>query len=141
MLDSAVLIVRNLLQFGRLAILLKRCGSVLSLSTVNPLLTERNGAGDVFSTGTSIFSRPPPIDLSQAREAALQLDLDLEDDEAIAAHHLTSNATRSGTGGRGYDLVREQDDEPPRRGVGPVGGDRGRENLSADDEDQWDRMV
>lgn len=71
------------------------------------------------------------------------MDLDLEDDEAVAAHHLSAHSTLQSTGGRGYDRVRDEpeEEEPPRRGVGPVGGDRGRENLSAEDEDQWDRMV
>jgi hypothetical protein len=62
------------------------------------------------------------------------MDLDLEDDEAVAAHHLSAASTLQTSGGRGSE-------EPPRRGVGPVGGDRGRENLTAEDEDQWDRMV
>jgi hypothetical protein len=71
------------------------------------------------------------------------MDLDLEDDEAVAAHHLSAASTLQTSGGRGYERVRAEDEaeEPPRRDVGPVGGDRGRENLTAEDEDQWDRMV
>lgn len=71
------------------------------------------------------------------------MDLDLEDDEAVAAHHLSAASTLQSSGGRGYERlpVEEAVEEPPRRGVGPVGGDRGKENLSAEDEDQWDRMI
>lgn len=55
----------------------------------------------------------------------------------MAEHQLRSQASRGG----GYMMVNsEEEGLPPRRGVGPVGGDRGRENLSAEDEDTWDRL-
>ncbi|KAL7417545.1 hypothetical protein BDY24DRAFT_368046 [Mrakia frigida] len=130
--DTLLLVARNFFQFGRLALIMRR-------------------------SGTSIFHRPPPIDLSSAREAAFALDIDLEDDEAVAQHQLQTNlrsgsstggATNSGRGGAGgsnalytrVDAGEEMDAQPPRRGVGPVGGDRGRENLNAEDEEMWDRL-
>ncbi|GAA6058836.1 hypothetical protein JCM10212_002780 [Sporobolomyces blumeae] len=55
--DTFLLVVRNLFQFGRLALVLRK-------------------------SGKNVFSRPAPIDLSSAR--AYSLDLDLDDEEALS---------------------------------------------------------
>ncbi|BGP15141.1 hypothetical protein JCM10213v2_003096 [Rhodosporidiobolus nylandii] len=55
--DVFLLIVRNLFQFGRLALVLRK-------------------------SGKNVFARPAPIDLSAAR--AYSLDLDLDDEEALS---------------------------------------------------------
>uniref|UniRef100_A0A0K3CEJ1 FGENESH: predicted gene_5.371 protein n=1 Tax=Rhodotorula toruloides TaxID=5286 RepID=A0A0K3CEJ1_RHOTO len=55
--DTFLLVVRNLFQFGRLALVLRK-------------------------SGKSVFARPAPIDLSAAR--AYSLDLDLDDEEALS---------------------------------------------------------
>ena len=55
--DTFLLVARNLIQFSRLAIVLRR-------------------------SGRSIFTRIPAIDLSTAAEAGYTLDFDLEDEEA-----------------------------------------------------------
>ncbi|KZP25439.1 hypothetical protein FIBSPDRAFT_855995 [Athelia psychrophila] len=64
MLDTLLLIARNILQFGRLASVMRQ-------------------------SGQSIFTQPKPIDLSAARRAGYNsLDLDLEyDDDAERAQH------------------------------------------------------
>ncbi|KAI9570234.1 hypothetical protein HD554DRAFT_2204052 [Boletus coccyginus] len=57
MLDTLLLIARNVLQFGRLAAVMRQ-------------------------SGQSIFSRPKPIDISAIRRAGYRsLDLDLEDED------------------------------------------------------------
>jgi len=59
MLDTLLLIARNVLQFGRLASVMRQ-------------------------SGQSIFTRPRPIDLSAARRAgysSLDLDLEAEDED------------------------------------------------------------
>ncbi|KAF9245763.1 hypothetical protein BU15DRAFT_85457 [Melanogaster broomeanus] len=57
LLDTLLLIARNVLQFGRLAAVMRQ-------------------------SGQSIFSRPKPIDISAVRRAGYNsLDLDLEDDD------------------------------------------------------------
>ncbi|KAF8445563.1 hypothetical protein L210DRAFT_3722995 [Boletus edulis BED1] len=57
LLDTLLLIARNVLQFGRLAAVLRQ-------------------------SGQSIFSRPKPIDISAIRRSGYRnLDLDLEDDD------------------------------------------------------------
>ncbi|CEQ40624.1 SPOSA6832_02255, partial [Sporobolomyces salmonicolor] len=55
--DTFLLVVRNLFQFGRLALVLRK-------------------------SGKNVFTRPAPIDLSAAR--AYSLDLDLDDEEALS---------------------------------------------------------
>ncbi|GAA6019035.1 hypothetical protein JCM11491_002497 [Sporobolomyces phaffii] len=55
--DTFLLVVRNLFQFGRLALVLRK-------------------------SGKNVFSRPAPIDLSAAR--SYSLDLDLDDEEALS---------------------------------------------------------
>jgi hypothetical protein len=119
-------VVRNGVQFWRLGTILKR-------------------------SGHSLFHPPKPIDLSQARAGAI--DLDLDDEEAYAEGHM-----RSGNRGGGYqevptarddstffDAAREMEGQEPRQGVfgkgpGQVGFASGRDGLSEQDEDQWDRM-
>ncbi|GAA5927383.1 uncharacterized protein JCM15063_005882 [Sporobolomyces koalae] len=86
--DTFLLVVRNLFQFGRLALVLRK-------------------------SGKNVFSRPAPIDLSSAR--AYSLDLDLDDEEALSTErralggdseairkqtHPNQIGTTGGTGGR-----------------------------------------
>ncbi|KAI0003644.1 hypothetical protein BJV74DRAFT_764084 [Russula compacta] len=61
--DTLLLVTRNVLQFGRLANIVRQ-------------------------SGQSIFARPKPIDLSAARRAGVSLDMDLElsDDESDGLH-------------------------------------------------------
>ncbi|KAF8640602.1 hypothetical protein AX17_000263 [Amanita inopinata Kibby_2008] len=54
--DTLLLIARNILQFGRLAAVMRQ-------------------------SGQSIFSQPKPIDINAARRAGLSLDVDLESDD------------------------------------------------------------
>ncbi|PIL31803.1 hypothetical protein GSI_06507 [Ganoderma sinense ZZ0214-1] len=56
LLDTFLLVVRNLLQFGRLATVMRQ-------------------------SGQSIFTRPKPIDLSAARRRGFTMDIDMEDEE------------------------------------------------------------
>jgi len=56
LLDTLLLVARNVLQFGRLAAVMRQ-------------------------SGQSIFSQPKPIDLSAARRSGYTLDIDMEDDE------------------------------------------------------------
>ncbi|KAI0719944.1 hypothetical protein C8T65DRAFT_634405 [Cerioporus squamosus] len=56
LLDTLLLVGRNVLQFGRLATVMRQ-------------------------SGQSIFTRPKPIDLSAAHRRGLALDLDLDDEE------------------------------------------------------------
>ncbi|TFK77335.1 hypothetical protein BDN72DRAFT_867075 [Pluteus cervinus] len=55
-LDTLLLVARNVLQFGRLAAVMRQ-------------------------SGQSIFSRPKPIDINAARRAGVNLDLDIDSDE------------------------------------------------------------
>jgi len=61
--DTLLLVTRNVLQFGRMANIVRQ-------------------------SGQSIFARPKPIDLSAARRAgvSLDMDLDLTDDEGDGLH-------------------------------------------------------
>ncbi|GAA5827297.1 hypothetical protein JCM5353_005963 [Sporobolomyces roseus] len=84
--DTFLLVVRNLFQFGRLALVLRK-------------------------SGKNVFSRPAPIDLSSARTYSLDLDLDDEealsterramggDEEAIRKHAVIGNGPGAGAGG------------------------------------------
>jgi hypothetical protein len=103
-------------------------------------------------SGQSLLHAPKPIDLSQARAAAFDLDLNLDDDEALAEHHLNNRDSAAelgqASGSRTYfDAADEMGNAVERQAVigndrskGQVGYAAGRENLSADDEAQWDRM-
>lgn len=92
-----------------------------------------------------MLNPPKPIDLSQARTAslALDLDLDLSDDEAVAERQLQggSRRTLAGRGAGGYQPIftDEVEDEGQRRPVAPA-NNAGRDGLSQDDEDLWDRV-
>lgn len=104
-------------------------------------------------SGHSLFHPPKPIDLSQARSGAIDLDLDLEDDEAYIEQRLAQRAggysnvpaeDRS-RGETFFDAGNELENAEPRKGVfgrgeGQVGYQAGREGLSREDEEQWDRM-
>ncbi|GAA5970642.1 hypothetical protein JCM11641_007382 [Rhodosporidiobolus odoratus] len=94
--DTFLLVVRNLFQFGRLALVLRK-------------------------SGKNVFARPAPIDLSSAR--AYSLDLDLDDEEALSTERRAmggdveaqrQQARRTGGGG-GEDqrpfLVDSEEDE------------------------------
>ncbi|KAJ9118993.1 hypothetical protein QFC24_005959 [Naganishia onofrii] len=140
-LDTILLVVRNGVQFWRLGTIIRR-------------------------SGHSIFHPPRPIDLSQARSAAFDLDMNLDDDEALAAHHMTTSASTGGyqelsssipQGGIGagkagrafFDAAEEAEQGvagTQRQGVfgngkGQVGYQAGREGLAGDDEEQWDRLT
>lgn len=131
-MDTLLLVVRNGVQFWRLGTILNR-------------------------SGHSLFRPPKPIDLSQARAGAI--DLDLDDEEAYAEGHM-----RGSRGGNGYsqvstgtpegsttffdagtELEGQQQQPATRQGVFGTGKDQvgyeaGRDGLSERDEDQWDRM-
>lgn len=115
----------------------------------------------MYRSGHSLLHPPRPIDLSQAREAALDLELDMDDDEAVAEHHMShTSGDKNGyselsTVERGetfFDAGQEeagQDSEgqpnEPRRGVfgegeGQVGYQAGKDQLSQQSEEQWDRF-
>ena len=100
-------------------------------------------------SGHSLLNPPKPIDLSQARTAslALDLDLDLSDEEAVAERQLARNprslvGTRSGSsGGGGYEpIFSDEQEEQPRREPIKIANNAGREDLSATDEEMWDRI-
>ena len=109
-------------------------------------------------SGHSLLNPPRPIDLSNARTASLALDLDLDmsDDEAVAERHLAGGSRTRTLVGRGRYEALFQDEEATVEGDGErgggggraggtrrpldVGGDRGREGLNEDDEEMWDRL-
>ncbi|KAI5479791.1 hypothetical protein MNV49_002603 [Pseudohyphozyma bogoriensis] len=74
--DTFLLIARNLFQFGRLALVMRK-------------------------SGKNVFTRPAPIDLSSARNYAFSLDLDLEDDEALANERRAMGGDLEAQRGRG----------------------------------------
>lgn len=82
MLDTLLLIARNVLQFGRLASVMRQY--VISWPHFWAIVKLLYSLVDIRS-GQSIFTRPRPIDLTAARRAGYNnLDLDLEaesDDE------------------------------------------------------------
>ncbi|KAI9633386.1 uncharacterized protein MKK02DRAFT_18347 [Dioszegia hungarica] len=137
-LDMILLVIRNGVQFLRIVNILRR-------------------------SGHSIFNPPKPIDLSQARPDALDMDLDFSDEEAAAERTLDSrsapilplhsNGRRTLAGGGRYEPLYA--DEPDRdRGSRGSSGDReqparqgvtvrpgqGREELTEEDQDAWDRL-
>ncbi|GAA5914051.1 hypothetical protein JCM8208_005929 [Rhodotorula glutinis] len=91
--DTFLLVVRNLFQFGRLALVLRK-------------------------SGKSVFARPAPIDLSAAR--TYSLDLDLDDEEALSTERRAmggdveaqrKQARRAGEPeGRGFLLDSDEED-------------------------------
>lgn len=137
-----MLVIRNAVQFLRLGNILRR--------SVPPLLQSESAKELISSrSGHSIFNPPKPIDLSQARTAslALDLDLDLSDEEAVAERQLDGGSRRTLAGrGRtgGYqpiftDEVEAEAEQPERRPQAPANG-AGRERLTEDEEDLWDRV-
>jgi hypothetical protein len=122
-----------------------QCLTHLSLPTLSPFIS-------IIRSGTSLFSPTPKIDLSTARSSSayLDLDLDAEEDDAVAHHAVP--ATSNSTGGRlpraggGYRPVgdEEGEGEEPRKGV--MGKDwkedqrRAREAMGEEEEEVWDRL-
>ncbi|KDQ63303.1 hypothetical protein JAAARDRAFT_29321 [Jaapia argillacea MUCL 33604] len=104
LLDTFLLIARNVLQFGRLAAIMRQ-------------------------SGQSIFSQPKRIDLSTARRAGYDLDIDMPDDEPlIGARPIL------------FDAHDEDDEELERRREPPKPEDMPRAvqaALERDDEDVW----
>jgi hypothetical protein len=83
---------------------------------------------------------------------ALDLDLDLSDDEAVAERRMERGSRRTLVGGSrvGYEPIFQDEDEErqlegqnaePVRKPLDVGGNRGRETLADDDEEMWDRLT
>lgn len=92
-----------------------------------PKLTRRSGH--------SLLNPPKPIDLSNARTAslALNLDLDLDDEEAVAERHLAGESRRTlvGRGNRGgYEPI-FQDDDGEEVGAGSGNGSGRRSGQSS----------
>lgn len=112
-------------------------------------------------SGHSLLHPPRPIDLSQAREAALEMELDLDEEEAVG----TVMGGKSGAGANGsyapvatsdsandrqrgetvFDANASDGQDKGRRGVigqgpGQVGYQAGRDGLNERDEEQWDRF-
>jgi hypothetical protein len=93
-----------------------------------------------------VLNPPKPIDLSQARTAslALDLDLDLSDDEAVAERQLEGGSRRT-LAGRGRNgtyqpiFTDEVEEDPERRPKAPA-NNAGRDTLGEEDEDMWDRV-
>lgn len=73
--DTFLLVARNLIQFSRLAIVLRR-------------------------SGRSIFTRIPAIDLSAAQDARYALDFDLDDEEAELADRRAAGGDHGASLGR-----------------------------------------
>jgi hypothetical protein len=82
--DTLLLVTRNVLQFGRLANIVRQYASWHHLSDRLKELTVEG----FYRSGQSIFARPKPIDLSAARRAGVSLDMDVElsDDESDGIH-------------------------------------------------------
>ncbi|KIR51176.1 hypothetical protein I315_06359 [Cryptococcus gattii Ru294] len=113
LLDTILIVARNTVQFLRLGSILRRSGH----SWLNP---------------------PKPIDLSQARDASLALDFDLDDEEDTERRFYGGGRGRSlVSGGRGgYEPVNGEEE---RSGRG-VRDNAGREQLSEQDQELWDRL-
>ena len=89
--DIVLLVARNLFQFGRLALVMRK-------------------------SGKNVFTRPAPIDLSAAREYSYSLDLDLDDEEGELAERralggdVEAQRGSKGRGGRGEERPFTLDD-------------------------------
>ncbi|KAK4686838.1 hypothetical protein P7C73_g3280, partial [Tremellales sp. Uapishka_1] len=117
-LDTVLIVIRNGVQFLRLGNILRR-------------------------SGHSLLSPPKPIDLSQARTAslALDLDLDLEDEEAVAERHLENASGRRTLAGSGrYEPIFSDEAEGQFRKPLDLRPDQGRQGLTEEDEESWDRL-
>ena len=111
--------------------------SVSATSYGGRCLVYRLSGADSRS-GHSLFNPPKPIDLTQA--GALDLDLDLDDEEAQAERNLSRTlvGSRPGAGiSGGYERLATE--EPPRRPLA-VGNNAGRDALTEEDEEAWDRL-
>ncbi len=75
LLDTLLLVARNVLQFGRLASVMRQ----YAFSTRFTIYESSDH--DECRSGQSIFSRPKPIDLSSARRRAFTLDIDMEGED------------------------------------------------------------
>ncbi|OCF33096.1 hypothetical protein I317_01896 [Kwoniella heveanensis CBS 569] len=135
LLDTILLIIRNTVQFLRLGSILRR-------------------------SGHSILNPPKPIDLSQAGAASLALDLDMDleneggngyrDEEVAAERQLGRTGAGAGIGiGLGLNTgagagsgryTRVPDEERDLRTGTNVKNNQGRENLTTEDEEMWDRL-
>jgi hypothetical protein len=71
LLDTFLLIARNVLQFGRLAAVMRQCAARYVIPCFCSFICR---------SGQSIFSRPKPIDINAARRAGF-LDLEIESEE------------------------------------------------------------
>ena len=123
--DTLLLVTRNVLQFGRLANIVRQYVSNCSVVAIN------FDCRWMHRSGQSIFARPKPIDLSAARRAgvSLDMDLDLSDDESDLHHTPLPRSSVL------FDARGEQ--RPPQRG--PT-SDMPRAVQSArerDEEDMW----
>lgn len=76
-LDTLLLVARNVLQFVRLASVMRQYVYYI----VHTWLLRLTHLMVTCRSGQSIFSRPKPIDLTAARRAGFSLDIDLEGDE------------------------------------------------------------
>lgn len=74
--DTLLLIARNVLQFGRLAAVMRQFVLFITLLDSQP-----SHPSPLFRSGQSIFSRPKPIDINTARRAGFGLDLDMDSDD------------------------------------------------------------
>ncbi|EJU00059.1 hypothetical protein DACRYDRAFT_81726 [Dacryopinax primogenitus] len=121
LLDTLLLVARNVLQFTRLANVLRK-------------------------SGRSIFARPAPIDLSQARRLGYALDIDLFDEDAQLAEedpHAAAPLVPQGqsrregqNGGVVFDAARES--TVTAEGQDRMGRpDRGKVFGTDDAEEQW----
>ena len=72
-LDTLLLIARNVLQFGRLAAVMRQYVAIMSL-------IHWPADPHFLRSGQSIFSRPKPIDINAARRAGF-VDLEYDSDE------------------------------------------------------------
>lgn len=81
--DTLLLIARNVLQFGRLA-------AVMRQFVLHRILPESTFSTP-FRSGQSIFSRPKPIDINTAHRAGFGLDLDMDSDDDELSRPLVRN--------------------------------------------------
>lgn len=145
--------MRNGVQFLRIVNILRRYVSNAICQNAEIML--------MYRSGHSIFNPPKPIDLTQARSAAVDLDLDFSDEEAAAERTLdnrsgsilplhSSGRRTLASGGARYEALYEDDpergirgssaDREPRREGVSVRPGQGREDLNEEDQDAWDRL-
>ncbi len=74
-LDTLLLVARNVLQFSRLAAVMRQC---VHLSC---LVCDHSSSVTLCRSGQSIFSRPKPIDINAARRAGYSLDIGMDSDD------------------------------------------------------------